>query len=161
MMERLVPTLLRTLVPLALPAAASWVEDQERVGLTTGCPLTRSEQADAAALGVCDPNRVRLVRVARMPLPGNGLLRRLARAAGVLSPDGAGLCLRHAIFIREPFWRERRLVIHELVHTAQYERLGGVRPFLRRYVEECLTVGYLAAPMEREANEAVDRLCVD
>jgi len=43
--------------------------------------------------------------------------------------------------------------------TAQYERLGGIEGFLRRYLHECLTVGYNAAPMKREADEVSRRVC--
>ena len=138
---------------LAAPAAA-WVRRQERRGLSAGAPLTGPERADAAALGVRAPGRVRVVRVARMPMPNGPGLRRLAGWAGVLVPEAAGLCLGHAVFVRVPFWEHRQeLVAHELVHVAQYERLGGARAFLRRYFEECLTVGYACAPMEREARE--------
>jgi hypothetical protein len=34
-----------------------------------------------------------------------------------------------------------------------------VRPFLRRYVHECLTVGYSASLLEFEAIEAAARVC--
>lgn len=138
---------------LAVPAAA-WVRRQERRGLSAGVPLDEPELADACALGVRDPGRVRLVRVERMPVPNGPGLRRLAGWAGVLVPEAAGLCLGHAVFVRAPLWGHRReLVAHELVHVAQYERLGGARAFLRRYFEECLTVGYAVAPLEREARE--------
>ena len=49
--------------------------------------------------------------------------------------------------------------MHELAHTAQYERLGGILPFLREYLFECLTSGYSEAPMEQEANEVAARVC--
>jgi hypothetical protein len=45
------------------------------------------------------------------------------------------------------------LVVHELAHTAQYERLGGFHPFLSAYLGECLTVGYPNGPLEQEAKE--------
>jgi hypothetical protein len=51
------------------------------------------------------------------------------------------------------------MVIHELGHTAQYERLGGFEPFLRRYLFECLTIGYPEAPMEQEVIELTARIC--
>ena len=46
-----------------------------------------------------------------------------------------------------------RLVVHELAHTAQYERLGGFKPFLKAYLEEWLTVGYPNGPLEQEAKQ--------
>jgi hypothetical protein len=51
------------------------------------------------------------------------------------------------------------LIAHELVHAAQYERLGGILPFLRQYLVECLTIGYANAPMELEAAEMAARVC--
>ncbi len=68
------------------------------------------------------------------------------------------MALRYGIFIRSDCWGEHGLVAHELAHTAQYERLGGIRPFLRQYLLECLTIGYPAAPMEQEAIAAASRL---
>jgi hypothetical protein len=46
-----------------------------------------------------------------------------------------------------------------LVHVRQYEQLGGFAPFLRQYLWECVTVGYLHAPMEREAQLMAEEIC--
>jgi hypothetical protein len=62
-----------------------------------------------------------------------------------------GLTARYGIFIREAYWGDRRLIAHELAHTAQYERLGGITPFLRAYLTECLTSGYPRSALELEA----------
>jgi len=44
------------------------------------------------------------------------------------------------------------LVVHELAHTWQYERLGGLRPFLKQYLYECLVApGYPFGHLEQEA----------
>jgi hypothetical protein len=48
--------------------------------------------------------------------------------------------------------------LHELVHTAQYERLGGIVAFLRKYLSECATSGYRAAPLEEEAIAVAQRI---
>jgi hypothetical protein len=63
----------------------------------------------------------------------------------------AGLTLRYGILVRHDWWRDRRLVAHELAHVAQYERLGGIAPFLRVYLRECLIEGYPAGALEQEA----------
>ena len=76
-----------------------------------------------------------------------------------LSPLTRGLTLRYGIFIRADCKSDRTMVIHELGHTAQYERLGGFEPFLRRYVFECLTIGYPEAPMEQEVIQLTARIC--
>jgi len=48
------------------------------------------------------------------------------------------MSLRYGIFIRSDCWGDRRLVIHELAHTKQYERLGSLWHFLKLYLFECL-----------------------
>jgi len=77
----------------------------------------------------------------------------------LMPPLAAGFTLRYGIFIRADRWGDRRLVVHELVHTAQFERLCGFDPFLRQYLSECLTIGYPDAPMEQEAVSTASRLC--
>jgi hypothetical protein len=67
--------------------------------------------------------------------------------------------LRYGIFIRSDCRGNRALVVHELAHTAQYERLGGFEPFLRQYLFECLTIGYPEAPIEQDAVAIATRVC--
>ena len=52
-----------------------------------------------------------------------------------------------------------RLIVHELVHTSQYEKLGGFLPFLRKYLMECINIGYPEAPMEQEAIRMAEKIC--
>lgn len=149
----------RLLVPLLLPAACVWLARQERRILAEGVPLDAAQLADARALGITWPERVRLLVLPRLPLPHNRLVRQLGLWTGTLSEETVGLSARYGIFLRSPYHRDRRLLAHELTHTRQYERLGGVRPFLRQYLRECLTEGYLCAPMEQEARDAAEALC--
>ena len=149
----------RALVPLMLPLGCRWIEAQERRILLQGRPLEAGQLADARALGVAHPERVRLLALPRLPLPHNRLVRTLGLWTGTLSQETVGLSARYGIFLRTPYERDRRLLAHELTHTRQYERLGGVRPFLRQYLRECLTDGYFSAAMEREAADAAEALC--
>ena len=151
--------LAKALVPLMLPLGCRWLESQERRILAEGRPLDAAELADARALGIAHPERVRLLALPRLPLPHNRLVRTLGLWTGTLSEETVGLSACYGIFLRTPFDRDRRLLAHELTHTRQYERLGGVRPFLRQYLHECLTAGYLFAAMEREASDAAETLC--
>ncbi len=141
------------LFKLLLPLACSWAEQQERIILREGVALTDSQMDDARKMGVKEPERVRLRVVEEIFLPKNPILRMAAQKTGLLSPFTIGLTLRHGIFIRADHWGERRLVVHELAHTAQYERLGGFKPFLSAYLEECLNIGYPNGPLEQEAKE--------
>ena len=140
-----------------LPLATKWAAAVEKRILREGVPLSEEEMADARAIGVRAPERVRLLALARVPAPRNLTLRSAAAAIHFLTPDTRGLALRYGIFVRSDCWGERGLVAHELVHTAQYERLGGIKPFLRQYLHR-LTVGYPAAPLEEEAIVAASRL---
>jgi hypothetical protein len=123
-----------------------------------GC--TTLQITDAESIGITYPDRVRLLRVPRIPMPEHPLLREAATATQLISPNTGGLTLRYGIFIRADCWGDRALVFHELVHTWQYERLGGFQPFLQQYLHECVTIGYRAAPMEQEAITTTARLLV-
>jgi len=143
---------------MLLPLATKWAAAVEKRILREGVPLSEQEMGDARAMGVREPQRVRLLALAQVPAPRNLTLRSAAAAIQFLTAETRGLALRYGIFVRSDCWGERALVAHELVHTAQYERLGGIRPFLRQYLHECLTIGYPAAPMEQEAIVAASRL---
>jgi len=134
-----------------LPLAASWVQRQEKRMLRIGVPLSDQELTDARAIGVTEPDRVRLLQLDRVPFPTDPILKAAATAIQFLTPATCGLTLRYGIFVRSDCWRERALIAHELVHVMQYERLGGILPFLRQYLSECVTIGYSAAPLEQEA----------
>ena len=136
---------------ILLPLAATWAEQQEGIILRDGVPLTEPQMADACTLGISQPNRVRLLNVTTIPAPEETLLKAAAQATQLITPQTAGLTLRYGIFIRSDCWGDRRLIVHELVHTSQYERLGGFFAFLQEYLLQCVTIGYPAAPMEQEA----------
>ena len=141
-----------------LPLATNWAAAVERRILREGVPLSEQGLADARSLGVRETERVRLLALDSVPTPTDLTLKTAVAAIQFLTPATRGLALRYGIFVRSDCWGERRLIAHELVHTAQYERLGGIRPFLRQYLTECLTVGYPAGPMEQEAIAMVGRL---
>lgn len=134
-----------------LSPATAWAEEQEARILAAGIALTPAQLADARLMGVEHPERVRLLAVASIPQPKHPVLLAAADATGLLSPFTAGLTLRYGIYVRGDFATDRFLIAHELVHTGQYERRGGVGAFLRQYLHECFTVGYPEAPMEQEA----------
>ncbi len=142
-----------------LPLACEWAEDQERLILQNGICLTHSQMEDAKLVGVSNPEKVKLLEIPYIPLPEHPALKAAAEATHLITPDTKGLTLRYGIFIRSDCWDSRRLLVHELAHTAQYERLGGFSPFLERYLMECITIGYPAAPMEQEAIRIENAIC--
>jgi hypothetical protein len=128
-----------------------WAMEQEQHILQTGVPLFPHEIEDATAVGVRDPQRVRLLSVKVVARPENPALRAACDAIDFLTPLTRGLTFGYGILVRDDCWRDRPLIAHELVHTAQYERMGGTEQFLKRYLTECLTVGYADSPLELEA----------
>ncbi len=141
------------LLPVVMPLVVRWAEREERRILEHGDPLTRSELRDAGRMGVGLPRRIRVLCVDQIPLPGGPLLQWAATKTGLLTFSAAGMSLRYGIFVRREFLGNRYLVAHECVHTGQYERLGGIRPFLTQYIRECLQHGYTSAPLELEATQ--------
>jgi hypothetical protein len=127
---------------MLLPLAAGWATEQEQEILRAGVPLSAEEIADARTIGVKEWDRIRLLRIEVIPRPAQPQLRAACDAIDFLSPATRGLTLGFGIFIRSDCWRDRSLIVHELAHVGQYERLGGILPFLRSYLYESLTVGY-------------------
>jgi hypothetical protein len=135
---------------LLLPGVVRWAERRAAEVMRVGVPLSEEETELARRAGVKEPQRIRIEVRERIPMPGSRLLRVLAMQVG-LSLEPVGLSLGYGIVVRAREGRNSRLITHEFVHTAQYERLGGMKPYLRQYLRECLLFGYSNAPMEEEA----------
>lgn len=148
---------LTPLLPLFLPLAVKWVRIREAEALKHGDPLDPRQLDDARAVGVQAPDRVRLLRVPEVPTFRHPLLRPAAWLLRNTFAGTAGITLHYGILVREDCWGDRHLIVHELTHVAQYERLGGITPFLRSYLLECLRDGYPNGPLEREAIETAAR----
>jgi len=143
---------LRALCKIVLPIATAWAKQQETRMLRTGIRLTPAQLADAAAIGVTHPDRVRLEIGREAPWPFLKMFRPLAVRTGLVPREIAGITFRYGIFLRADHEHERGLLLHELAHTAQYERLGGIRGFLAEYLYECLSSGYPHGALEQEAS---------
>src|SRR6266404_1459336 len=142
-----------------LPLACQWARAQEQHILAAGAPLSQMALADARRVGVSQPERVCILYVPEIPVPEHPALRAAAEQTQLISPLTRGLTLRYGIFIRADCASSRQMVVHELGHTAQYERRGGFEPFLRQYLSECLTIGYPEAPMEQEVISLTALIC--
>jgi len=139
-----------------IPKAVEWVQQKEQEILNIGTPLSESQLQDARTIPVMHPEKVRLLRVNHIPLPDDPELKFAAQVIQLITPNTWGLSLRYGILIRNDRWNNRETLIHELVHTSQYERLGGHQHFLNQYLTECIYPGYPAAPLEQEAiNKAI------
>jgi len=141
-----------------LTFACAWAKRQESIILRTGVALSAAQADTAKKLGILHPECVRLRSVLQVP-PMNWLLRRVGEKLGFISSQTIGMTLRYGIFIRENHWGDRRLLVHELAHIAQYERMGGFRGFLRQYLQECINPGYPLGDLEQEAKRAESAYC--
>ena len=146
------------LFPQILELAVEWVWQGEVRILREGRPLDASELEDARAAGVCNPARVRILVVPQIPRPDAALLREANEQVQLITEEAGGLTCNYGIYIHESAEGDRRLLLHELVHVAQFERLGGIKPFLNQYLLECLRHGYNYSPLERESDEVSRRI---
>ena len=140
----------RALALLILPFVHLWARRHERDILRHGSRLSMQQLEDAARVGVQEPERVRVLFVEKVPPHMPRFVRRIAAWLGLGPETTAGMALGHGIFVRADQSERRDLLVHELVHTAQYERLG-FRRFLREYLRECLADGYPSGKLEAEA----------
>jgi hypothetical protein len=137
-----------TLASGIAPATSRWAAEQERHILAEGMPLDRDGFAFALELEIPEPERIRVLAVKSVPLPAPRPLVKLASRWGLPLFEPAGMALGRGIYLLDG---HSRVLRHELVHVAQYQRLGGIGPFISRYLTECLVHGYQDAPLEAEA----------
>jgi hypothetical protein len=142
-----------------LPLAIEWAEAKEKVVLEHGIPLSNSQIEDAKRVGVIQPEKVKILKVPQIPSPKHPILKSASEAIQFITPSTVGLTLRYGIFIHSDFFGDRRLIVRELVHTSQYEKLGGFLPFFRKYFLELIKIGYPKAPMEQEAIKMSEKIC--
>jgi len=143
-----------------LPRAAAWAASQEllMLGHKESQILGPQGQEIARRAGVTRPEDVRILAVSDIPLPEEADLRQAAQAFGLITQATGGLAIGHGIFVRKEFANDAKLVAHELMHVAQYERYGSILAFLQRYLSECNEFGYPAAPMEQEAIDFAEQV---
>jgi len=140
-------------LPRLLPRAIAWAEDRAAKAAAVGARLTAAEEEIARAVGVAKPELVRVEIVGdSLPMPDDPALREAALQAGLLAPGMVGLTLGYSIFICAGH-KSRRLLSHELRHVHQYEQHGSIAGFLPIYLEQVIEVGYIDAPLERDARE--------
>jgi hypothetical protein len=142
-----------------IPVACRWAEMQEKIILRDGTPLDADQLADARRLGIMRPERIRVLRVNSIPAPEPAQLLETAQVVGLFARETAGMTLRYGIFLQSDAANDRLLLAHELAHVLQYERLGGFRAFMERYLFECVAFGYPNTPLEQEAGQMAESLC--
>ena len=141
---------IQTRLPLLVPKAIAWAQEQSHLILRSGFTLNEKGQALATHVGVAKPGLVRIKHVSELPMPEDPLLREVVHATGLIGPNMAGMTLGYGIFIVERY-ADVRLISHELRHVQQYESFGSIEAFMPVYLAQIASVGYCDAPLEQDA----------
>jgi hypothetical protein len=150
------PITQQQLKPL-IPALIKWAENESAMAFRLGEPLNQTELEFSRKIGIRFPEKVRLLKSSHVPHPPHPEFLRMAAEIGLDLSQNRGMTLGYAIFVREAFWRELRLVVHELAHTFQYERHGGLS-LLSQFVHEYFIDGYQNSSLEIEARSIEEGL---
>jgi hypothetical protein len=146
--------------PALFPHVMDWISSLEKQAQESGRALSPIEFNLAQHVGVAHPEEVRILSVPRIPLPTHPRVKQLARRVGLLNANTAGLTAGYGIIVRRDCANNLRLLAHEFVHVAQYERLER-EGFLQEYIQQIAAHGYKYAPFEREAEAKAIKACRD
>ena len=141
---------LQAALPLLLPKAIAWAEDQAARVTGSGRALDQRELALARGVGVARPERIRVAIAEALPIPQDPTLRAAALQTGLLGPGMVGLTLGYSVFICRGY-ETPRLLSHEFRHVYQYEQAGSIAAFLPGYLQQIVQFGYATAPLEQDA----------
>ena len=150
MIKRFFITILTYII---LPFVVWWVRHNEKIALRLGRPLSAEESQWAESLGIIHSEKIRILNVARMPSPLPHWIERFFQKQGYPVGNAAGMCMRYGIYVVEKYADRKSLLAHELVHTHQFERLGGHCAFLHSYLYQCMLHGYSNSQLESEADD--------
>jgi hypothetical protein len=143
-----------------LSLACEWAHDHEQLILLHGAPLGSQHLADARLAGVKNPSRIRVLIVDRIPLPSNAQLAEVAREKQILTTASRGCAFGYGMIIRADSWGDRELLLHQLVHVAQYERTHNLAACIREYVcERANSPEFTTGPLEEEARRIAREIC--
>jgi hypothetical protein len=142
------------------PLACQWAKRQEEYILAHGVPLTADQTADARRAGVNKPGQVRVLVVDRIPLPDDPELAEAARRSQIITDSSRGVAIGYGITIRADSWRNRELLVHQLVHVAQAEHSGGLDSFVGEYLlDRRSSRDFSLGSLEDEARRIAREIC--
>jgi len=147
-------------LPALFPHVVSWISYLEKQAQDSGRALSSIEFNLAQHVGLAHPEEVRILSVPRIPFPAHPRVKQLAKQVGLLNADTGGLTAVYGVIVRRDCTNNLRLLAHEFVHVAQYERLGR-EGFLQEYIQQIAVHGYLKAPFELDAEAKATKACRD
>jgi len=160
----------RALAALVLTAAAGAVPEEqvddeflremihysevlEQKILAEGRPLTDAEKELARRANIKDVDRVRVLVRDSVPLPESERLRQRLEEIGFLSliRTALGTTKGYGIILTPAGFKRPTSLAHELIHVAQYERLGGIAAAMEYHLPNLKANGYRQSELEDEA----------
>ena len=135
-----------------LPLAIKWAEEHSELIQQQGISLTLEQTEIAKQVGVKNPEKVKILKVDKIPFPENEQLSEAATQIGFLSEAMQGLTLGHSIYISNGSYTTQ-LISHELRHVYQYEAFGSIPEFLVEYLKQIVLVGYENSLLEQDARK--------
>lgn len=138
------------MLPQLMPKAIEWGESQATRVAEMGYPLNDVGKKIARAVGVREPERIRVEFVDDIPAPEEKLLKEVAAHTGLLGFRTSGITFGHSVMIRRG-QESVRLLSHEFRHVEQYEQYGSISAFLQEYLHQIVETGYEQAPLEQDA----------
>lgn len=138
-----------------LPVFLELALEAQVLGMKSGRLLTPEEKKYAESLPLQNWEEVRIVETD--DLRPSEKLREVWRSYGLELGDRSplGLALHRTVFVLKNLNNQAQVIRHELVHIAQYQRLGFAGYF-RRYLLELQYQGYHGVSLEAEAFERMD-----
>lgn len=138
---------------LIVQLMCNWSEQWQQHILRHGVELDAEQISRARCVGVARPEDVRVLYVPNVPMPHYKLLHETFVSSNLFGLNAHGLNLMYGIFLKNDCFPREYWLTHELVHVAQFERLGGLGEGMRQYLKECLTDGYERSALELEAHQ--------
>ena len=150
------PILLTNFVADLLPDAMAWAAAISLTAQKNGVALNPRWVQLAEAVGVQQPEKIRIYVVQEIPRPGNVELAKKAAQVGLLGPTIRGLTLGYSVIVLGVHQNNPRVLAHEFRHVYQYEMAGSLEWFLREYLQQVITYGYWNSVLERDARDHED-----
>jgi hypothetical protein len=144
-------------LPELFPHIEAWVRSLERQAVTSGKRSPPLYHQFAQAAGVRNPERIYILPVLTIPRPNHQRIAELAEQIGLLTDATGAITAGYGILVRSDCIENLKLIVHEIVHVEQYERLG-VSEFLWQYIHQLAESGYTMAPFEIEAESKSNSL---
>jgi hypothetical protein len=139
-----------------LPDAMAWAAAISLTAQKNGVALNPRWVQLAEAVGVQQPEKIRIYAVQEIPRPGNVELAKKAAQVGLLGPTVRGLTLGYSVIVLGVHQNNPRFLAHEFRHVYQYEMAGSLEGFLREYLQQVITYGYWNSVLECDARDHED-----